>query len=82
MVQTKICNLCRKEKDLQEFKAKLNGEICKNCIKCNDLAKMYAVRVSVHTKNEKPTVENVADRRFVRTEGKDQRVKSVTMQSK
>ena len=44
MFQTKICNLCRKEKDLREFKVKTNGEMCKNCIECNDTAKIYAKR--------------------------------------
>ena len=44
MLQTKICHLCRKEKDLREFKVKINGEMCKNCIECYDTAKIYAKR--------------------------------------
>ena len=44
MLQTKICHLCRKEKDLREFKVKINGQMWKNCIECNDTAKMHAER--------------------------------------
>ena len=42
MVGSKVCNFCRTEKALQEFKLKFNSETCKNCIKCNLLAKMNA----------------------------------------
>ena len=44
MLQTKICNLCRKEKDLREFKIKINGKRATGCMECNEMAKMYAER--------------------------------------